>query len=658
MRITVPSRQSAVSRQKSAVRSPFTVNPSKQVLRTSPFRMNPQSTAKKGRTGDWRLIFAVCCLFLLLFLSSSCFAQNISFNANVDKTEVGLDEQITLTISVSGDVKSIPQPQLPSLGDFTVYSAGRSQNFNYVNGRMSSSVSFNYILVPRKTGKFTIGPARIELEGKAYQTTPIDITVASGVTTTPPPAPSGKEKVEEKQQLSGKDLFIETVVDKKKAYVNEQITLTLRFYQGVRLFNNPEYTPPSLVGFWSEDLPPKKQNYQVINGRQYYVQELKTALFPTSTGKLTIGPAELKCTVEDMDRMLNRDPFAMFDRDLFSLFRQGKPVILRSKPVEIEVLPLPEMGKPADFSGTVGDYNLKVIADKTEVEVGQPITLKAKISGRGNIKSVGKPTIPELPDFRTYSSGSSENVSKENYQVQGEKNYEEVLIPKKAGKYTIPPIEFSFFDPKTKSYKTLKNEPILLTVRPSSQASPAEIAQLSKQEIGKAAKDIRYIKISSGELEDQGDHLYKNPLFLLAQLIPLLAFAISWRYQKEREKLNSDIGYARQRRAHKSAQKRLQRASKLIYHDTSKEFYCEVATALLQYVGDKLNLSAHGLTKDQIETQLFEKGFKKDNVDHLLKILDSCDFARFAPGSSTPEEMQRFLSQAEEVIVNLEENEK
>jgi len=612
--------------------------------------------SKQFAVGSWqkRIILAIK-LFLFLFLTQLCFAQNISFNASVDKTQVGLDEQITLTVSVSGDVKSIPQPELPPLEEFTVYSAGRSHGISYTNGRISSSVTFNYILLPRKTGKFTIGPTRIELEGKIYQTTPIEITVVSGRKTQPVPAPSGKEKKKVQPKLQGKDLFIETVVDKRKAYVNEQIILTLRFYQGVRLFNVPDYTPPSLTGFWSEDLPPKKQYYQVINERQYFVQELKTALFPTSTGKLTIGPAELKCTVEDIDRFFTRDPFAMFDRDLLSLFRQGKPQTLKSKPIQIEVLPLPEIDKPENFNGTVGNYKLKVSVDKTEVEVGQPITLKARISGVGNIKSVGKPTISELSDFRTYSSGSSENVSKKNYKVQGVKTYEEVLIPRKAGKYTIPPVEFSFFDPKTKSYKTLKSEPILLTVLPPSQASPTEIARLSKQEIGRAVKDIRYIKLSASELEDQGDHLYKKPVFLLFQLIPLFLFAISWRYQKVREKLNSDVGYARQRRAHKSAKKSLKGAKQLISAQRSKEFYSEIARALLQYVGDRLNLPAYGLTKDQIESEFSERGFKEEKIDNLLKLLDFCDFARFAPGSSTEEEMKRFLNQAEKTIVELEE---
>jgi hypothetical protein len=593
-------------------------------------------------------------LLVVLFLSEVCLAQSISFDASVDRTEVSVGEQITLTVSVSGDIQSIPQPDLPVLDEFSVYSAGRSQNFTYVNGRLSASVTFNYVLVPRKAGKLTIGPASIKLDGKVHQTSPIQIAVAGEGKAPSSAAPSKEEKTVTKPQLSGKDIFMETVVDKRKAYVNEQIVLTLRFYQGIRLFDNPQYTPPSLTGFWAEELPPKKQYHKTVNGKQYLVQEIRTALFPTSTGKLTIGPAELKCVVEDTDRF-SRDPFSVFDRNLSSLLRQGKPQILKSKPIQIEVLPTPEIDRPANFTGTVGDYRMKVSVDKTKVEVGQPVTLTAKISGAGNIKSVGKPVIAELPDFRAYSSGSSENVSKKNYRVQGSKTHEEVLIPKNAGKYTIPPVEFSFFDPGAKSYKTLRSEPIFLTVLPPSQASPVEIAQLSRQEIGRAAKDIRYIKLSAGELKNGGRDLYRKPLFLLLQLIPLLAFVVSWRYQREREKINSDIGYARQRRAHKLAQKRLKGASRLISEGSSEEFYCEVARASLQFVGDKLNLPGYGLTKDQIEDQLSGRGVDREKIDHFTKLLDSCDFGRFAPGSSSVEEMKGFLKQAEKTIADLED---
>ncbi|MGB2768750.1 MAG: BatD family protein, partial [Candidatus Zixiibacteriota bacterium] len=207
---------------------------------------------KQMADGSWQKMPALTIgLFLLLLLVRSGLAQNISFDASVDRTEVSVGEQITLTVSVSGDVKAIPQPELPSLDEFNVYSAGRSQNFTYVNGRLSASVTFNYVLVPRKAGKLTIGPARIKLDGKTYQTAPIQIAVASEGKTPSSPASSKEEKSTTKPQLSGKDIFMETVVDKRKAYVNEQIVLTLRFYQGIRLFDNPQYTPPSLTGFWT-----------------------------------------------------------------------------------------------------------------------------------------------------------------------------------------------------------------------------------------------------------------------------------------------------------------------------------------------------------------------------------------------------------------------
>ena len=599
------------------------------------------------------LILAIS-MSLILFLSQAPLAKDVSFGAVVDRTEVGLDDQITLTISVSGQVKSIPQPELPSLEGFTVHSAGRSQNFTYSGGKIASSVTFNYILVPRKAGKFTIGSAEIVLDGKTYKTDPINVTVSAGEEPESAPTPSEKKSVQ-KKAMEGKDLFIETVVNKKKAYVNEQITLTFRFYQGVRLFNNPQYVPPSLTGFWTEDLPPRKQYYKVVNGRQYFVQELKTALFPTAAGKHTIGKAELKCTVEDLDRFLKKDPFRMLDRDLMSLFRQGKPQVLRSKPIQIDVLPLPEMGKPEDFAGTVGSFNMKVGLDKKEVKVGEPITLKMKISGAGNVKSVGKPKIPELKDFRIYDSGSSENISKKNYLVQGVKSYEMVLIPKKAGNYNVPSLEFSFFEPKSKTYKVLRSNPILITALPGAEVSPTQMAELSKQEIGYAIKDIRYIKLSTSQLKDQGGYLYKNPVFLFFQLIPLLVLVVAWRYQRHQEKLNSDVGYARMRRAGKLAKKRLKDAGKLMSAEKSEEFYCEVAKAMTGYVGDRLNLPAHGLTKEGIESELSNGGVEKEKIDNLLKLLDSCDYARFAPGSSETGEMKRFLSSAEKAIVDLED---
>jgi hypothetical protein len=582
-------------------------------------------------------------------------AKDIHFEASVDRTQVTLDDQITFTVTVSGDVKSVPKPTLPSLDDFVIYSSGTSQNWSFVNGKMFSSVAYNYILVPKSEGKFTIPPLQMTLDGTTYKTQPITITVTEGSEEPEAPAPT-ETKRQAADTKKTTDLFVRTTVDKTKAYVNEQLTLTFRFYQGVRLFSNPEYSPPTLTGFWVEDLPPQKQYYQTINGRQYFVTEVKTALFPTAAGKQTIGEASLKCKVEDLRSFFDRDPFSILDKDWMDMFKQGKPQILRSKPINIEVLPLPDQGKPEDFKGSVGDFRITSSVDKKKIEAGQPITLKMSISGTGNIKSVSEPVLPELEDFRVYSSGSSENISKENYILQGTKIYEQVLIPTKAGNYTIPPLSFSYFDLKTKEYKTLKTNPVVITSLPASETSPFAATPISKSEIGAVPKDIRHIKTVHNVLEKQGGSLYNKPIFLIVQLLPLAALVIALRYKRHQEKLNNDVAYARLRKSHKLARKRLGQAKRLLSVDKKNEFYSEVARTITLYIGDKLNQPGFGLTKDQIRSELIRRGVDKEKIEEIIGILEDCDYVRFAPTSCGIEEMKGFLKTVEKAIVKLEQS--
>ena len=493
------------------------------------------------------------------------------------------------------------------------------------------------------------------LDGTTYKTQPTTITVSEGAEEPEAQAPPETTKPTTKAEKTT-DLFVRTTVDKTKAYVNQQLTLTFRFYQGVRLFSNPEYSPPTLTGFWVEDLPPQKQYYQTINGRQYFVTEVKTALFPTAAGKQTIGEASLKCKVEDLRSFFDRDPFSILDKDWMDMFRQGKPQILRSKPINIEVLPLPDEGKPEDFKGSVGDFRITSSVDKKKIEAGQPITLKMSISGTGNIKSVSEPVLPDLENFRVYSSGSSENISKQNYTLQGTKIYEQVLIPTKAGNYTIPPLSFSYFDLKTKEYKTLKTNPVVITSLPAAETSPFAATPISKSEIGAVPKDIRHIKAVHNVLEKQGGSLYNKPIFLIIQLLPLAALVIALRYKRHQEKLNNDVAYARLRKSHKLAKRRLGQAKKLLSVDKKNEFYSEVARTITLYIGDKLNQPGFGLTKDQIRSGLTQRGVDKERIDQIIGILEDCDYVRFAPTSCGLEEMKGFLKTVEKAIVKLEQS--
>lgn len=560
-------------------------------------------------------------MILTLSLSVSA-AQNIKFYAQVDRTQIYLDEQLTLMISLEGDVGTIPKPKFPPLTQFVIYEAGRSQNFSYVNGQVSSSVNYNYVLMPRMAGKFTIPPIEIELEGKTFKTTPIEITVLAGKSRG---EPLQRDQMQATKQAQ--DLWIETSLDKSKAYVGEQVTLTLKFYQGVRLFQNPEYTPPSLTGFWTEDLPPQKKYYQNIAGRRYYVQEIKTALFPTTSGKKTIGSAELKCRIEDLESVFNRDPFSLFDKDLSQLFSQGKPKILRSKPLSLEVFPLPP-GQPANFGGAVGEFKLKAELDKTEAETGQPLTLKITISGKGNVKSITAPPLPEMASLRTYNSSNSENISKAGYQLQGTKTFEQILIPKEPGSLVIPPVEFSYFDISRKEYRTLKSPSFTITVR-SAGAIPLASVPAASNEISAGIKDIHYLKTELGRVENRSLVL-KSPAFIALQIVPVLALIVLWRRENARQKLLNNRSLARFCLAYKNAQKRLDFARQSLVADREAEFYSHLHRTLCNYLADKLNLPEVGnWFTEELLARLNQSTVPTTEFKQIQEVLEACDQARF-----------------------------
>ncbi len=604
-----------------------------------------------------------------LFLASICYADDISISADVDRNEIAMDEQVTLTITVSGNVTNIPEPKIPALKGFTTYSAGRSQNISIINGQVSSSISFNYILVPNDVGDYSVGPFSIDYKGQTYSAGPIQIKVVSKAQRQrpqqpayqprpyPQPSPYPQAPPEERAYPEeAKELFIETYVDKLRAYVNEQITLTFAFYQAVELFENPVYSPPSTTGFWVEDMPPQKKYYKTINGKQYLVTEIKTALFATSPGEFTIGPARLEATVEDLQRFFSKSPFDIFDRDIF---RSGKPVILTTEPIKVEILPLPEEGKPSNFAGDVGQYNISATVDKNSVEENQPITLKIKIEGKGNIKTISGPQIPPMDNVKFYDSGSSEKISKADYVVQGEKVFEKVIIPQREGQFTLGPITYSYFDPAEKRYILKTINPVTITatrakVEKAPESLTISFAGLSKEEIRLLKQDIRYIKTTSLRLRDKDKFLYKDGIFVSINLLSLLLLPIFYFYQSHRVRLRSDRRYARSRRAKGFALKHLKNARAFLAQNKTKEFYAEIQNSIVRFITDRLNLPIGSLTISQIETILKQSQFDDNIIKRLKAILESCDIARFASASFDQEDLKKAFQEANEILNLLE----
>ncbi|MEW5993503.1 MAG: BatD family protein, partial [Candidatus Zixiibacteriota bacterium] len=550
-------------------------------------------------------------------------------------------------VTVSGASQDLPGPTMPSLPMFEVYSQGRSSNLSIVNGQVSSSVIYRYMLLPQKPGTFPIDNVAVVHNNKRYKGERLELTVLDQGTATP------KKLEDQAVDLSGrtKDYFMEAVVDKKNPYVGEQVTLTLKFFTAVQYYGSPELSEPTTTGFWTEVLGNKAPYYQKINNRTYKVIERKYALFPTQTGELTISRAGIKFTVPVRDRRF-RDPFDMFD----DFFGRGQEVSVHSKPISINVRPLPHQGRPADFTGTIGRFKISAIPNKREVEVNQPVTVTIKITGTGNIKSVAEPVIPQLEDFRIYRASSSEKVTKLNDRLGGAKVFEEVFIPRRPGRLEIPSLGFNYFDPEQGRYHSVSTQPISVNViRPEGYTASPDIPFAAPDlSIGSKARDIRYIKDNIGSLRPAGQVLLFTPLYLVINGVPVLALITMVLVRRRREKLAADIGYARSRRAGKMARRRLSKARSLTRVEQAGEFYAEIYTALTSYVADTFNISPHGLTTDRISELLQSRGADDTLVEEITDLLNRCDFARFAPASVRQTDIDNTLRSAESAMVRME----
>ncbi|MFQ5454052.1 MAG: BatD family protein, partial [Candidatus Zixiibacteriota bacterium] len=448
-----------------------------------------------------------------------------------------------------------------------------------------------------------------------------------------------------------KDYFLEAIVDNKNPYVNEQITLTLKYFIAIQYYGSPELTEPATTGFWTEILGNKTPYYQKINNRNYKVIERKYALFPTQTGELTIGRATIRSTVASRKRRY-RDPFNVFG----DFFGRGEEVTIRSLPVKINVKPLPAKGRPSDFTGTIGKFKINSSVNKREVEVNQPVSVTIKISGTGNIKSVAEPVIPELPDFRTYKASSSENISKRNDKIGGTKIYEEVFIPKRPGELEIPALSFNYFDPRQGKYKRISTKLIKLRVtKPEGYISSVDAPYPSPAlTIGSQARDIRFIKEDIGNTNKAGKTILTNPLYIFVNGFPVLIFLGMVILRHHREKLSGNIGYARARGASKEARKRLSKAKTMAKEEHVGNFYSEIYTALTSYIADKLNISPYGLTTEKVQQLLEEKAADEMLITILIELMQKCDYVRYTSSTNALKEIDIDFKKAEEIMTIIE----
>ncbi len=571
----------------------------------------------------------------------------IQVEAHLDRNQAAVGERVTLTVTVSGDGDAA-RPEMPDLPDFAVYPAGTSRNFSFVNGRMSSATVYTYILAPKREGSFEIPPIGVTADGTRVTSTSLRIAVVAeapapppGATPDPPPGaadPRGRRP----RGRDARAIFVTADADPATPFVGEQVTLTVRFYQGVRLLQRPDYKPPAATGFWVENLPGERTYYNEVEGRRYHVTELRTALFPTAAGELVIGPATVDCMIET-------DPFGV---DPFSLFRgglgMGEPRSVESRPLTIQVRPLPA-GRPPGFSGAVGRFTIAARLDPEIVRVGEAATLTVTLTGQGNIRALADPVLPTIPGMRSFDSGSEVEDRSAGGTVGGAKKLTRVFVPESSGSFVIPAVTYPVFRPDRGAFEVIATEPIPLAVAEAGAGGVPAPARAVVAPQGGA--DLRFIRLGDPGLVLHRKNMWASATFWLLQILPLAALAGIFLYVRHEERVTTDQGYARLRRSGKDARRRLRHARGSLERGDGRAFHSAVAQALIGYVADRANRPAPGLTVDQVQAIFTERGIDAALGARVVRCLERCDFGRFAPAAGAAE--QELLAEAEEILTAL-----
>lgn len=597
-------------------------------------------------------------IILLLITAVPALAQK--FTASVSKSKVAAGENFQLTFSLNTGGSGF---KAPPLNDFVVYMGpSQSTSMQIINGVVSQSISFTYLLSPKKEGKFTIGPASINVNGNRIESNTVTIEV-KGNYNPGQQQQAGRNPRHQEEQASppaenlSDNLFVRTVVSKKQAYLGEQITVTHKVYTRLNLKGFKDIKFPAYNGFWAQDVPQQQNITPVvenIDGVNYHVAELKrTYLFAQRTGKIELAPMEVECVVRERSSGGSGD----FWSDPFWPFDSYKDVVykVKSKPVSIEIVPLPEEDKPENFSGAVGEYSFNASIDKEKIKANEAVTLSMAITGKGNIKLIEPLRIDFPEEIETYSPKIDDNIALTGSGVSGSKTFDYLLIPRQPGRYTIGGASFSYFDPAKRSYITIPSPEFTIQVDKGDNTGPhVTNPNVSKEDIRVLNKDIRYIKTGPFVLTDKESYFFASPGFIAGMAAPALGFVLFLLLRKRHIERNSDIVQVKSRKATGMARKRLVLAEKHKQSNNKELFYEEIFRALYGYLSDKLNIPAAQLSKDAIAAALHQRSVKPETIGRLVSTLDTCEFARYAP-SAVSGDLDKVYKDSVDTITTIEE---
>jgi len=560
-------------------------------------------------------------IYIIIFLLVSTFASaQVKFEANASKNKLGVNERLRIDFVMNQDGDNFNPPNFEG---FTVVGGpNQSVSNSWINGKRSFKKTYTYFLSPKSRGSFTISQATITIKDEIYKTTPIKIQVTAAVDIPKDP--------NDPNYLASENIHLVAEVSKTNPYLNEAITVVYKLYVSPKIAvdNWNEIDTPRYNDFWSQNINTQGQKVQngTYKGEDYrYLVLRKTVLYPQKTGKLNIEPLTLDLSMRVPS---NR-------RDIFGSFlmtRISKTVSAGNKTIKVK--PLPEKGKPADFTGAVGDFKLSVVSSKTELDASESFQLKVKVNGNGNLKLFKLPKISLPSSLEVYEPEHKENIKTNLSGMQGNISDNYTVVPQYKGKYPIPNISFSYFDLKTESYKRLSSDEIVISVlngpsnNTTSSASNGNL-NTNKQAVVLNSDQFAFIKTKTNFFHKKSNYFFKTNLFWSLLLLPFLTIPLAIFIRKKKAVRDADVYGNKIRKANKLARKYLGNAKKSL--GKKEAFYIALEKALHNYLKAKLHIESNDLSKDKIKNLLIKKGVEEPIINDFKSILESCELARYTP---------------------------
>ena len=576
---------------------------------------------------------------LLIFLSLSTWAQELSFKATVSKNRLGSNERLRITFTINKQGADDFTP--PNFKNFKLLAGPmQSTNFSYVNGKRSFEQAYTYTIQPTKKGVYTIPSASIQFEGNIVKTNTVKVTVTGAVEIPKDP--------NDPNYVASQNVHLIAEISNGSPYVGESISIVYKLYvdvNNVSVRNTRELEAPSFNGFWNQNInvnqwEPKMGEFQGKPHR--YVIVKKAVLIPQKSGKLTIDPMSIETAVG----------VPIGRTDLFGnrISKTANLTVTTGKRT-INVKSLPIENKPSNFSGAVGDLDFNVTASKTELKANESAQIKVEVSGKGNLKLIDLPNIETPNGLEKYEPEHKESIRTNLGGLNGRVYDQYTIVPQFKGKYKIPPVSFSYFSLKDKVYKTITTDPIFINAPHGATPSGDENTSAFKRDVISSGANIRYIS-SNANFKSIGkakDFLNSN-LFYALLILPLFSIPIGIFIGRQKRARDHDIVGNKRRKADRLARKYLSEAKKQL--GNKEPFYIALEKALHNYLKAKLQIETSDISKEKIADILKRRGVKETIITDFVKVLKDSDFARYSP--STNVMMQQEYEKAKQVITKID----